>query len=95
TDTKASSQGWRSQQDLDIGQAAGKAIANSGLTKHAAALGIRELAGQNEQDYASIRNLMNSASVQQATTDNDERIIAASMLHMQQTGRMGELVDSQ
>ncbi|NRF77376.1 hypothetical protein, partial [Citrobacter braakii] len=95
TDTKASSQGWRSQQDLDIGQAAGKVIANSGLTKHAAALGIRELAGQNEQDYASIRNLMNSASVQQATTDNDERIIAASMLHMQQTGRLGELVNSQ
>jgi conjugal transfer mating pair stabilization protein TraG len=88
-------EGWAASQNLDLGLAAQKSANNSGQTKAEAADGIHNLAGKTADDRAAIRALMKSDAVQNVSTDNDMRVIAASTLHMMNTGRLGELVTSE
>lgn len=92
--SSSNSESWAAKQDLDLGQAASNSIANSGETRNNAARGLADIAGKTDEDRAAIRDLKNSEMVRGISTDNDERSIAASTMHLLQTGRLDELMGS-
>lgn len=93
-ESSSKSEGWAASQNLDLGIAAERSVSNSGLTKGEAAAGISALAGTSDEDRSAIRALMKSDTIQGISTDNDMQVIAASTLHMMNTGRLGDLVSS-
>jgi len=93
-EAQAQREGWGAGQNLNLGTAAALSIQNSGQSREDAARGMLDMAGRSLGDRDSIRSLMKTATVQGVSSDLYERQIAASTLHMIQTGRMGELVSS-
>ncbi|MDX1296671.1 MAG: conjugal transfer protein TraG N-terminal domain-containing protein [Pseudomonas sp.] len=85
---------WSSRQDMDIGVAAASSLARSGLPREEAARQILDMAGKTNDDQQAIRTLIDSSTVRGVSADSNERAVAASMLHMMQSGRLDELIGS-
>ena len=80
-------------QSMDIKQAAGAALGR-GLGREESAQALAEMAGKTESGRAAFQAAMNSESINNLSTDRDERLAMSAIRALNQDGRLGELVNS-